>query len=212
MARDAAERHDRQQLPHIRERPLNMLLLGPILLNLFADNDTATSAPARRRLMSRDTIADGLGADAEHFLARGVVKPPRRRQRLMVLLGRRSLDARLRAGENVLTDIRLAIRARQLTDPPTRQRLAADVQALADGSHHQSGCGGVSTARLELSALAAQLQSPTAVHEQGVALALALFDALLGGDPSAFRGSVRHAIVCLEQVDTTEARKGDSSR
>jgi hypothetical protein len=194
---------------HAYQRSLNMLLLGPVLLNLLADVDTGTSARGRHRLMRRNAIARRLSADAEHFLAHGVVKPPTRGQRLMVLVRRRSLDDRLRAGENALTDIRLAIRAGQLTDPNNRQRLAADLQALAARSQGPSGCGGAWSVRHELASLAAQLQDPTAVHERGVALALAVCDALQHDDRSTSPGSVRHAIACLGDVDPTAARNDD---
>jgi hypothetical protein len=71
-----------------------------------------------------------IARQSQAFLRTGVVPSAGGLTRIVVLLHRRRLDAELAAGANPLRSPALALRARQLRDPITRQRLATAIERV----------------------------------------------------------------------------------
>src|SRR3954452_18218929 len=98
--------------------------------------------------------------------------------RLMTLRRRAGLDAALAEGIDPARDPLLALRAQQLTSPPTRQAIARTIRNLLDaaeeprlGSRPPLQAQDVLAARVELLAVAQRLTGPDPVSPQAAALA-----------------------------------------
>jgi hypothetical protein len=112
-----------------------------------------------------------------------VARPARLRDRFVARLRTRSLDTALASGTPPESDTALALRARRLTNPPSRRKLALAIRHLvrdADGAGTPSYVrvsplsDRVSAASRELRILAERIAEPTPISARGVAQALLL--------------------------------------
>jgi hypothetical protein len=112
-----------------------------------------------------------------------IAPPERLRDRLVAWLSTRSLDTALASGTPAEADAALALRARRLTTPPRRRKVALAIRHLireAEGAVAPSRLrvspvpDRVSAASRELRLLAEKLAEPTPVSARGVAETLLL--------------------------------------
>lgn len=131
--------------------------------------------------------------------------------RVKVLMFRGRLDAELAAGADPHADLALVIRARQLTKPRYRRRLAASVHHLVEDLGRDPGAyissavpfrlDQVEGARATLLALAGALRDIDRVDVRGVAMTLRLItdpaSPLYSGTAGALQAAARQALDCL---------------
>jgi hypothetical protein len=118
---------------------------------------------------------------AELSMGRTHGPEPSWRLRARVRLTKGALDLRLANGANPLASPALGERARQLTQPPERRRLAAGIEAIVRWSEEPSGrwrheadmpfdIDAIRPAHSDLCAVVARLRDPQQVAEHGVAM------------------------------------------
>ncbi len=104
--------------------------------------------------------------------------------RLKVFMARGKLDRRIAAGRSCESGAALELRARQLTDPRTRRRIAHDLRGIVDYVHRDRSRGVISAVVIEPAAvrsgrraileLARRLEGTAPVSPGGVVRAAAL--------------------------------------
>lgn len=156
-----------------------------------------------------------LANEVERFAQRMCAPEPAWWRRLWVRINADALDRRLADGANALHSPLLALRARQLTDPQARRRLAIDIDAILIYAHEAVrrpqlfrqlspfNMPGVCAAHDDLGALRDRLRDARAVSECGAAMTSLLLRSRSGplydeDAPLPLRYCVRMALLSLE--------------
>ena len=162
----------------------------------------------------RQPLKSELTIEVEHFTQHLREPDPPWWLRACVRMHAHALDRRLADGANPLGSPRLALRARQLTDPQARRKLAIDIDVILIGEYEMArrphlmrqplpfDMAAVRTALDDLRALGDRLRDPRPVSERGVAMTIVLLrdgsGPLYDADaPLPLRYCVRMALLSL---------------